>query len=145
MPEAKIAPSMLSSDFANLAAEAKRMVKNGADWLHLGKRQSGILCSTDRDRLRSIPIHRPTDLQSKRSMIYLCFQRCATSLLQMSWMGERILPAVVIIFEQLIDPCISIGSHFVPNLTMGAPIISCLRKHTDAFFGRYKRYKGGYF
>lgn len=37
MPTAKIAPSMLSSDFANLAAEAKRMVKNGADWLHLGE------------------------------------------------------------------------------------------------------------
>jgi ribulose-phosphate 3-epimerase len=36
MPDAKIAPSMLSSDFANLAVEAKRMVKNGADWLHLG-------------------------------------------------------------------------------------------------------------
>lgn len=39
MPSAKIAPSMLSSDFANLAAEAKRMVKNGADWLHLGKKK----------------------------------------------------------------------------------------------------------
>lgn len=36
MPSAKIAPSMLASDFANLAAEAKRVVKNGADWLHLG-------------------------------------------------------------------------------------------------------------
>ncbi|KAI9251039.1 ribulose-phosphate 3-epimerase [Sporodiniella umbellata] len=35
MPEAKISPSMLSSDFAHLAAEAKRMQKNGADWLHL--------------------------------------------------------------------------------------------------------------
>lgn len=31
----KIAPSMLSSDFANLAAEAKRMVDLGADWLHM--------------------------------------------------------------------------------------------------------------
>lgn len=28
---------MLSCDFANLATEAKRMTKNGADWLHLGK------------------------------------------------------------------------------------------------------------
>jgi ribulose-phosphate 3-epimerase len=37
MPVAKISPSMLSCDFANLAAEAKRMTKNGADWLHLGK------------------------------------------------------------------------------------------------------------
>jgi hypothetical protein len=137
MPEAKIAPSMLSSDFANLAVEAKRMVKNGADWLHLGKKQSGVLYSIDRGRLRSIPIHGPTNLQIKRSMINPC--PCVVPLLQMSWMGEKVLPAVVIILEQLIDPCISVRSHFVPNLTMGAPIISCLRKHTDAFFGRYKR------
>ncbi|KAJ8646144.1 hypothetical protein MRB53_007892 [Persea americana] len=32
---AKIAPSMLSSDFANLASEADRMVRFGADWLHM--------------------------------------------------------------------------------------------------------------
>lgn len=31
----KIAPSMLSSDFANLAAEAKRMIDLGANWLHM--------------------------------------------------------------------------------------------------------------
>jgi hypothetical protein len=31
---------------------------------------------------------------------------------------------------------IAVYSNFVPNLTMGAPIISCLRKHTDAFFGK---------
>ena len=30
-----ICPSMLSSDFANLAAEAQRMVDAGADWLHM--------------------------------------------------------------------------------------------------------------
>lgn len=32
---ARIAPSMLSSDFANLAGEAARMVAAGADWLHM--------------------------------------------------------------------------------------------------------------
>lgn len=33
--DAIIAPSMLSSDFANLSSEADRMLKNGADWLHM--------------------------------------------------------------------------------------------------------------
>ncbi|KAH1063454.1 hypothetical protein J1N35_028441 [Gossypium stocksii] len=31
----KIAPSMLSSSFANLASEAKRMLDFSADWLHM--------------------------------------------------------------------------------------------------------------
>ncbi|KAL3532727.1 hypothetical protein ACH5RR_006248 [Cinchona calisaya] len=35
MVKPKIAPSMLSSDFANLASEAERMLQCGADWLHM--------------------------------------------------------------------------------------------------------------
>jgi hypothetical protein len=36
MPIAKISPSLLSGDFGILAAECKRMVSHGADWLHMG-------------------------------------------------------------------------------------------------------------
>ncbi|KAG7015956.1 Ribulose-phosphate 3-epimerase, cytoplasmic isoform [Cucurbita argyrosperma subsp. argyrosperma] len=67
---AKIAPSMLSSDFANLASEAERMLKFGADWLHM-------------------------DIM----FFCLCIYR----------------------------------RHFVPNLTIGAPVIESLRKHTKAY------------
>lgn len=50
MPVAKIAPSMLSCDFAYLGAEAKRMKKNGADWLHLGKKKRKKMgCWVERD------------------------------------------------------------------------------------------------
>ncbi len=36
MPSTIIAPSVLASDFGQLAAECKRMIKGGAQWLHMG-------------------------------------------------------------------------------------------------------------
>jgi pentose-5-phosphate-3-epimerase len=37
MPEALIAPSLLSGDFARLADECQRMLEYGADQLHMGR------------------------------------------------------------------------------------------------------------
>ncbi|KAF8328226.1 Ribulose-phosphate 3-epimerase [Cantharellus anzutake] len=61
MPPAIIAPSVLASDFGQLSAECKRMIKNGAEWLHMGK-------------------------------------------------------------------------HFVPNITMGAPVLACISKGVPEIF-----------
>jgi hypothetical protein len=36
MLHAIVAPSVLASDFGQLTAECKRMIKGGADWMHMG-------------------------------------------------------------------------------------------------------------
>jgi len=43
MPRAIISPSVLASDFGQLTAECERMIKNGAEWLHMGKKLPPII------------------------------------------------------------------------------------------------------
>uniref|UniRef100_A0A7N2KY93 Ribulose-phosphate 3-epimerase n=2 Tax=Quercus lobata TaxID=97700 RepID=A0A7N2KY93_QUELO len=94
---AKIAPSMLSSDFANLASEAKRMLSLGADWLHM-------------DIMVWLLFSYPVMLAIEFASSYFSVWNCVSFIL-----------------------IISILRHFVPNLTIGAPVIESLRKHTTAY------------
>ena len=36
MLRAIVSPSVLASDFGQLTAECKRMIKGGAEWMHMG-------------------------------------------------------------------------------------------------------------
>ncbi|XP_074268932.1 ribulose-phosphate 3-epimerase, cytoplasmic isoform-like [Silene latifolia] len=89
--KAQIAPSMLSSDFANLASEAQRMLDCGADWLHMD-----IMLKVNRMHL---------DLNTDGFAV------------------DNLNVEHFFVFLR----------HFVPNLTIGAPVIESLRKHTKAY------------
>ncbi|THG99904.1 hypothetical protein EW026_g2542 [Hermanssonia centrifuga] len=42
MPKAIISPSVLASDFGQLTAECKRMIKGGAEWLHMANHSQAM-------------------------------------------------------------------------------------------------------
>lgn len=87
-PFTRISPSILSSDFANLATDCNAVLRDGADWLH---------CDV------MVSVQTPAGACS-------------------------VPPCTVLDFVAYAQ-----DGHFVPNLTIGAPVLKSLRKHTDAF------------
>ncbi|PHU02672.1 Ribulose-phosphate 3-epimerase, cytoplasmic isoform [Capsicum chinense] len=113
-----IAPSMLSSDFANLASEAERMLNCGADWLHM-------------DIMGTI-----NDIRGFNTT----FAGYFSNIFQFYTSKSEILVPVAsllrhFIHQHILKPYIDAlqDGHFVPNLTLGAPVIESLRKHTKAY------------
>lgn len=49
MAKAIISPSVLASDLSNLTAECKRMISEGADWLHMGMSSVGSVVRVGAD------------------------------------------------------------------------------------------------
>lgn len=107
--KAIICPSMLSSDFANLASEAARMVDAGADWLHMD-----VMDGYERRCAHRLP----RGLADGRGAGTPRALEMRTRRLPRRRLPRRLFPA---------------RRHFVPNLTLGAPIVKSLRKHTTAF------------
>ena len=131
--------SMLSSDFARLAEESQRMIDLGADWLHLDVMVGPAWDSWGRGRTQAgcdvmvvgglgpggggeggYPWGDHTDstfLTSPPCLVLVRYPALLTAMLPL-------------------PPCCRVvqDGNFVPNLTMGAPIIGCLRKHSTAFF-----------
>lgn len=48
-----ISPSVLASDFGQLTAECKRMIKGGAEWLHMGQSSLSSLFTQPRTFLHT--------------------------------------------------------------------------------------------
>ena len=98
--KAVIAPSMLSSDFARLAEEAKRMEECGADWLHMD--------------------------------VMVFHKHFKNSHFSINLQDGFVVPKNFE-FEYSFFFFIKKFRHFVTNLTIGAPVIKSLRKHTEKF------------
>lgn len=91
MPRAIISPSVLASDFGQLSAECKRMIKGGAEWLHMGR-----------------PPSRPLRTVHPMAMLILPTVR-------------RRYGRVIAALHAHLSPSLTLpdDSHFVPNITMG--------------------------
>jgi hypothetical protein len=133
-----ISPSILSADFATLADECKRIVELGADWLHI-------------DVMVSDAQHAPHASKALHSAdccttaLYGVEHECLCRFVQFNHLAQH-LPRLagirwhiqcsnaVVCWLRYTWLAAMQDGHFVPNLTIGAPVVQSLRKHSKAFF-----------
>lgn len=118
-------------DFANLAQDCKQIVEQGADWLHIdvmvcahvvvgrGGWWRGDLPASAAATQSASSFNRQANLQS------VCRPAAAA---RCACLRCSLAP----LFAP--NPLTLQDGHFVPNLTIGAPVVQALRKHSEAFF-----------
>lgn len=113
-PPAIISPSILSADFARLADESKKILDLGADWLHVDVMVGWV----QRDRAWSrMTTCRRAGLGAWTPCLH----------------GHRAARLGLGSSTSQPPPTHTQDGHFVPNLTLGPPIVKSLRAHTDGF------------
>ena len=109
-----IGPSILNADLSCLADECNKLLECGADYLHLDVMDGSVTLDHE---------------------IISCF--CSSKRVYKTFINFALrvpLSFNILTFSVLFN------SHFVPNLTFGAPLVKCLRKKVpNAFFGEYKQ------
>ena len=105
-----IGPSILNADLSCLADECNKLLECGADYLHLDVMDG--LVTVNHTTFKFIYLRPPRTSKNKHCVLLLCS------------------------FSVLLICFRFFNSHFVPNLTFGAPLVKCLRKKVpNAFFG----------
>lgn len=140
MPKAIIAPSVLASDLSNLSNECKRMLGDGADWLHMGAYLSSPVVASVLSEIN-------TDITVNPGAMDTDIAELALPMLS-AWLVFAVLPCSS---WRSLDGAYSpsrpssprcatgltadvMDGHFVPNITMGPPILSCVRDNVPDIF-----------
>ena len=116
MPRAIISPSVLASDFGQLTAECKRMIKGGAEWLHMGLFPHPHLSASPAESFPDVMDGYPSPLSLSLPLPHSGFQ--AISFQTSPWAC----------------PVLSCPFLCLTRSNQGAPILSCVSKGVPGIF-----------